>query len=178
MRILLYILILKFFLIVSCETIDCKKTEFSTLLNGNQWKGYVKSCYLDDPDMNNNKDFQIIINESNPVHDKFKDALILNRIPFEEGQYFIDSLNIFSGVQANFLVLEDEYGTPTQRYSVLPFTGSFITVEEIDLQSNTFVVKFELQLSVHGGVDGELHNSTYGKVITFTEGEVSGQFMD
>ena len=178
MKIILSFMLMSWMLLLSCESINCHKPDFSSSLNDDPWDGYVKSCDLDITSLNNDSVFRFIVMESKPIHDKFKDILLVSRIPFQEGQYFIDSLNKDSGVIAQFWVNEHEYGTQTDTYFAIPLSGSFIEVEEIDLQSNSFVVKFHLEMSVRGGIDGELHNSTYDKFITFSDGHVSGEFED
>ena len=174
---LLCLVLLIFLITASCENKHCGESSFSTLLNENSWEGYHKTCELETTNVKDEGQFNLSIYEKNPKHDKYKDVLNFIGIPIEEGQYFMDSFDIFNDRAAVFSVFEHEYGTPTQDYIIMPSSGSFITVEEIDLLENSFVISFHLVLTV-AGVTGELHNSSYPKVITFSEGHASGQFQD
>jgi hypothetical protein len=173
----LYIALILCLISASCERDHCEKSSFSVLLNERNWEGYLKTCELEATNVKDEGHFNLSIYEKNPKHDKYKDVLNFIGIPIEKGQYFMDSIDIFTDTYAVFSVFEHEYGTPTEDYVILPSGGSFITVEDIDLVENSFVISFHLVLTV-SGASGELHNSSYPKVITFSEGHASGQFQD
>jgi hypothetical protein len=158
----------------------CIGCTFSVQINNQDWDGAPHSSnYVS---FQNEKDtsFTMVIRERNPVHDEFHDSFIFYQLPYDTGFFVLDTFDLLdnSGIKAEFWVFEYEHGTPSQEYSVIPDGESYIHIELLDKVNRTFVLSFHLKMTIPGGVNGPLYNSSYPKVITFSEGRASGQINE
>jgi hypothetical protein len=154
---------------------SCPGCIFSTELNNSNWEGIIIRCVITFKDGQPDTLFRISISEMNPIHDDLTDALILAHIPYDTGTYVIDTGSIVNNaVYAEFRVYEYEKDYITQQYFAISDGESFIDINQLDKTTGKFKASFYLKMSIEGGENGELHNSSYPKFITFSNGLAEG----
>ena len=142
-------------------------------LNGNSWLSKPKYAWfqLVEP---MDTFFTLEINETNPAHDSYMDALLFWHIPLELGEYKLDS-NLYSewGTDVTLHVFEVEYGTASEIYWPVYDGSSVINVISVNKGTGEFLIDFKLMLYPNGNPDAEIHNSTY-PVLVEVEGQAQG----
>ena len=152
---------------------ECPTCISSIKVNGTNWPS--KPIYASFKIVESIDTFFILeIDEIQPTSDSYSDALFFNRIPYELGEYRLDT-NLFLqwGTDINFHIYEVEYGTAIQIYEPVLDGSNIINVVNINKSTGEFNIDFNLKLFPNRNPNGEVHNSTYPLMIQF-EGQAQG----
>jgi len=145
----------------------CLDTIFSAELNSSPWAAEIVGCTIL-PD----QVFSIVALELHPV-DFVPDLLIFRNLPLEATTVKFDSTEPQARVSFNVM---EELDAVVDRY--LPTGGgeSWITIESVDLETNTIQARFNLKLVVQR-MGGPL-NKIYGDTVVFTDGFIRAQLRN
>ncbi len=148
------------------------------VLNNQDWMGKVRGTNTKTVTGINDTLFSVVTEEINSSSTDLLHVLYLRGIPFDTGKYYIDYLDYKNhiGPIAVYEVYDYEIDYPAQVYYTIYDHTSYISVDSLDKLDNSFLISFDLTLSIKDGENGDLNNSTYPKIFKFS-GQVNG-FVD
>ena len=175
-----FIIFLVILFLISCGKSEeltpvdlCPTCTAMVQLNDEVWPCDLRHATLHNP-IGADTFFWIEFNELDAIYDKYKDAVLFWKIPYDAGIHSLDSFNAATwGTDATLFVFQGGYDAPEEHYETYPDSSSYFDVTFLDKSTGRFEMDFLVYLYPDGNPGSAGDNKTYPDVVEF-KGKASG----